>query len=52
MTRRPGKPVHFAVLGVSLVYTVVLYLAGLRLDTQFKQGLALLPAAAAVTLTA
>lgn len=49
---RPTKPVHYAVIGASLVYTVVLYLAGLRLDTQFKQGLAFLPTAAAAVLTA
>lgn len=49
---RPSKPVHYAVIGVSLVYTVVLYLAGLRLDTQFKQGLALLPGVAAAVLAA
>lgn len=49
---RPTKPVHYAVIGASLVYTVVLYLAGLRIDTQFKQGLAFLPTAAATVLTA
>ncbi len=49
---RPTKPVHYAVIGVSLVYTVVLYLADLRIDTQFKQALALLPAVAAAVLTA
>lgn len=49
---RPTRPVHYVVIGVSLVYTVVLYLADLRLDTQFKQGLAFLPTAAAAVLTA
>ena len=48
---RPAKPVHYAVIGVSAIYTLVLYLAGLRLDTQFKQGLALLPAVIGGVLT-
>lgn len=48
---RPAKPVHYAVLGVSIAYTLVLYFAGLRLDTQFKQGLALLPAVISGVLT-
>lgn len=49
---RPTKPVHYAVVGVSLVYSVVLYLAGLHLETVFKQVLVLLPAAAGIVLTA
>ncbi len=49
---RPSKPVHYAVLGASLVYSLVLYLADLRLDTHLKQGLALLPALAAAVLAA
>lgn len=49
---RPTKLVRYAVVGVSLVYTAALYLAGLRLDTQFKQVLALLPLVAALDLTA
>jgi hypothetical protein len=49
---RPAKPVHYAVIGVSLIYTVVLHLAGLRLDTQFKQALALLPAVVGGALAA
>lgn len=49
---RPTKPIHVAVVGVSLVYTLVLHLAGLRLDTEFKQALALLPLVAALVLTA
>lgn len=49
---RPTKLVRYAVVGESLVYTAALYLAGLRLDTQFKQVLALLPLVAALDLTA
>lgn len=49
---RPSKPVHYAVLGASLVYSLALYLADLRLDTHLKQGLALLPALAAAVLAA
>jgi len=49
---RPAKPVHYAVIGASLVYAAVLYLAGLRLDTYFKQALALLPTLAAAALAA
>lgn len=49
---RPSTPVLYAVVGVSLVYTVVLNLAGLHLDTGFKQVLALLPAVAGIALTA
>lgn len=50
--RRPGLPVRVAVIGVSIVYTVLLHLAGLKLDTQFKQVVALLPVAAGLVLTA
>lgn len=49
---RPTRLVRYAVVGVSLVYTAVLYLAGLRLDTQYKQVLALLPLVAALVITA
>ena len=52
MNRRPGKPVRFAVLGVSIIYSVVLHLAGLKLDTEFKQVVAVLPAAAGLVLMA
>jgi len=47
----PRKPVHYAVLGVILVYTVMLHLADLHLDTGFKQFLALLPVVAGIALT-
>jgi len=49
---RPAQPVRYTVVGVSVVYAVVLQLAGLRLDTPLKQALTFLPAVAAGILVA
>lgn len=49
---KPTKPVQIAAIGVGLVYAAVLYLLGVELDSRIKQGLALLPAAAALLVLA
>lgn len=50
--RRPGLVVRVTAVGVGLVYAVVLYLVGIRLEQGVRQGLAYLPAFAAVLLIA
>jgi hypothetical protein len=50
--RRPGLVVRITAVGVGVVYAVVLHLVGIRLDQGVKQGLAYLPALAALLLIA
>ena len=50
--RRPGVVVRITTVGVGAVYAVVLYLVGIRLELGVRQGLAYLPALAALLLIA
>jgi hypothetical protein len=50
--RRPSLLVRITAVGVGLVYAVVLYLVGIRIDQEIKQGLAYLPALATLLLIA
>jgi hypothetical protein len=47
---RPTTAVRYAILAVGIVYSAVLYVSGVHLDSWFKYGLALLPALGAIVL--
>ncbi len=48
--QRPTTAVRYAILGVGIVYTAVLYASGVHLDNGFKYAIALLPAVGAIVL--
>jgi hypothetical protein len=48
--RKPTTAVRYAILAVGIVYSSVLYVSGVHLDSWFKYGLALLPALGAIVL--
>lgn len=50
--RRPGQAVRITAVGVGLAYALVLYLVGIRLDSDLRRGLAYLPAVATLLLIA
>lgn len=50
--QRPGQVVRYTAVGVGLAYALVLYLAGVRLDTDLRRGLTYLPTLAAAALIA
>jgi len=48
---RPTSAVRYAILGVGVVYTVLLFVSGVHLDTWYKYVVAWLPAGGGLALT-
>ncbi|WP_157979867.1 Cap15 family cyclic dinucleotide receptor domain-containing protein [Kribbella monticola] len=48
---RPTAPVRLAILAVGIVYSIILYLSGVELDSFFKRLAAVLPALGAIAVT-
>jgi len=50
--QRPTAAVRYAILGVGIVYTVMLFVSGVHLDTWYRYVVAALPATGSIALAA